>query len=76
MRLATAEFGRTVPNPESWRLLRINVEPLCDKRAVYVVWWSEQARSGFRGEIPVPVLMSGVAVSTSSAVAAAKQSRP
>ena len=75
VRIATAEFGRTVPNPESWFLARINVEVLCDKRAVYMVWWAERGR-GHRGQLVVPVLMSGVALSTSSAVAAAKGSEP
>src|SRR5262245_45546080 len=42
LRLASSELALTVPNPERWRLSRINVEALCDKRAVYVVWWSER----------------------------------
>ena len=74
LRLASAEFARTVPNPERWTLYRINVEALCDKRAVYLAWWSEQGKSG--GQLAVPVLMSGVALSTSSAVAAAKKAEP
>lgn len=76
LQLASAEFANTVPNPESWMLFRINVEALCDDRAVYMVWWSEQGGSGPKGQLPVPVLMSGVALSTSSAVAAAKGREP
>jgi hypothetical protein len=76
VRISSAELVRTVPNREAWRLSRINVYALCDQRAVYEVWWQEQGKRGHQNNLNVPVLMSGVALSTSSAVTAAKRREP
>ena len=76
LRLASAEFLRTVSKPERWMFTGISVQPLCDKRAVYSVHWSEQGTSGHMSDVMVPVLMSGVVISTAEAIAAAKGANP
>ncbi|MBI3447652.1 MAG: hypothetical protein HY049_01835 [Acidobacteria bacterium] len=60
-RLATAEFRRSFPNRESWRLGSISLRPLCDSRWLYEAWWSPEG-TGEEGQIAIPVLLSGKAV--------------